>query len=1180
MTTEQIEQADNIRKEKVLIYKVEQGRGNKVWLCAKTQEREDIRILLTGHHPYLYTEPTEIENDEDVIRVEEGYENIDGDEVQKVVVEIPRDVRDLRDYFDDPHEADVPYTQRVIIDEECLGWCGVAMTQPDGEEYWVTSPDHIVHLPKDVDSSMLDTTYYDIEVKHDGRSFPDAEEAKGPVIAITVYDKAKDDWIVWSQHRRQDCHVDELDLNKRGEVELDHRHYTGSNSEREMMKDFSQWVRGRDPDVMAGWNSTEFDWPYLVNRMPKLGLRKKALGQYGSVSDVYPANSPGTLQVDLLETRRKLTYTEQKSNALGSVAEEICDINLVKESGNIADWWENDLENLVEYNVHDVEATWLVDESQDFTKFSLELYFLTMVDNVHDVHSASIVHDVACLQYANENDIALPMKPFDMEGEGYSGATVLDPKDGLHENVASVDFTSLYPYSLMAGNMSPDTYLGHIDDYEGDPEEDNVFVCPHVGHVFDLSEEGMFYDLAQHFMEGKKKYTKIRDNAETKKEREKASRRRWARKVMVNCFSPDTEIVTANGIKNIQDVEIGERVFSINPDTREVEMKKVKETIEQEHNGKMAHIQTTQTDLKVTPNHRMLVNGYYNRDEDEFIKAKDLDSWGRYQIPVGEPIEGEKQDVFELPEGGDGPTPLHNDAPDQYEMDDWLEFIAWYITEGSLYKSKRKEYENGNIRGVTHKISIAQEMESGRKDIRPLIESMGLSYYNANRCFSLCYKPIFEWLKKNCGKYSENKKIPEFVFELSADQRQHFLNTLMRGDGDRHRGNRYTTKSDELKEDVLNLIVGLGYKPIVRYGGCWRIRYTKNKGSFRPERNMEWVPNETGKVYCVTVEDNHTVLAGRNRKFQWVGQSLYGALGFPKFRLYRKEVAESITALGREMIETIKDKAEDIGHEVIQGDTDSAYFKLNHGGTLHNDQDRKEMFGEAQEVCQILEGASRKRARELNCTDASLYELELESISTRLITGSAKKRYAQAKLFDDGRWLDEPKVSITGFGAKRADTPKYSIELQEEIFDRLLRKEHDPERVVDYIKDQYVKVRDGEIRIGDVASTPRIKKPFDEYDSNYYAVAAAEYTNEFLGGAITQGDRIYVVYVTNTPPDKPDTDKIALESIRDPVPEGFIPDWDRHAELSVQKKTKRIMEALGKGGKLDTLGNTTLDQFG
>jgi hypothetical protein len=174
-----------------------------------------------------------------------------------------------------------------------------------------------------------------------------------------------------------------------------------------------------------------------------------------------------------------------------------------------------------------------------------------------------------------------------------------------------------------------------------------------------------------------------------------------------------------------------------------------------------------------------------------------------------------------------------------------------------------------------------------------------------------------------CGADSFQKRVPEFVFDLSRQQKCDFLNTLIAGDGDRQRNSwRYTTSSEKLRDDVLRLCTHLGLTASYNHdSGSWRIYVTENaKNTLRMHRSGSKSTADEG-VYCVTVADNHTLLAGRNGKFQFVGQSLYGVLGWDRFRLYDKEMGAAVTATGREVIEYTDEVVEREGYEVVYGDS-------------------------------------------------------------------------------------------------------------------------------------------------------------------------------------------------------------------------------------------------------------------
>jgi len=263
-------------------------------------------------------------------------------------------------------------------------------------------------------------------------------------------------------------------------------------------------------------------------------------------------------------------------------------------------------------------------------------------------------------------------------------------------------------------------------------------------------------------------------------------------------------------------------------------------------------------------------------------------------------------------------------VPLEYNGDDVLELVSWFITEGNLFTSTEKEYENTK-RGITRTFHLAQKQEGGRDAIRSLLDRMGLRYHESENGFTVSSKIWCEFLEEHCGKDSFSKKIPEFVFDCSSNQKKKFLKVLMDGDGDtNNNSHRYTTSSKELRDDVMRLMVHLGRTPKYSFdSGSWRI-FTGETNNYISTKNSRNYSTSDEGVYCVEVEDNHTLLAGRNGKFQFVGNSVYGYCSYltehTSSRLADWRIGESITLAGRKIIQYSAETALDMLSERVDGE--------------------------------------------------------------------------------------------------------------------------------------------------------------------------------------------------------------------------------------------------------------------
>jgi DNA polymerase, archaea type len=147
--------------------------------------------------------------------------------------------------------------------------------------------------------------------------------------------------------------------------------------------------------------------------------------------------------------------------------------------------------------------------------------------------------------------------------------------------------------------------------------------------------------------------------------------------------------------------------------------------------------------------------------------------------------------------------------------------------------------------------------------------------------------------------------------------------------------------------------------------------------------------------------------------------SFYGYLGAPSSRLYIKEIAETITSIGREIIfwsNKIINKENSI---LIYNDTDSQYFKLK-SEKLSSIEIIKEGFN----LLKIVNKSYEEFVKQYNLKTHCI-QMEFEkALKIMLFTcdnkgDGVKKRYAYKKLWEEGKFIHNNNIHITGFDAKR-----------------------------------------------------------------------------------------------------------------------------------------------------------------
>jgi len=823
---------------------------------------------------------------------------------------------------------------------------------------------------------------------------------------------------------------------------------------------------------------------------------------------------------------------------------------------------------------------------------------------------------------------------------------------------------SLYPMCMVTTNASPETKVDP-ESYDGD-----TYVAPNGTH-FRQEPDGIIREMVDELL-GEREEKKARRNEHDPDSQayERFDRQQAAVKVIMNCFTPDTDVLTPGGVRNIRDLDVGDDVYSLDPETEEMEVKPVVETHEYpEYRGDLVDIETSKIDFSVTPNHRMLVrknetNGI-TEDGYRFVEAGELDDATNYELPHdwdgpdGEPLEtvdltefvddyqvwvrpsvhghtfaseigyypdtvlkndiGEEGYVFgpaefekhrEYIEDVAERTFIHAEpgrkwVPRTFDGDDFLDLLAWFVTEGNVYTSETKEFD-GTTRGSATTVKIAQQAiadggESTHATIGRLLDRMGFDYYVDDRSYQFTSKLLGDLFRDLCGSDSFEKRIPEFVFELSDRQKRRFLDTLV--DGDRQPNSwRYTTASERLRDDVLRLCAHLGIT--ANYGrdsGTWRVYAAEDaKNTLRMHRSGSRSTAEDG-VYCVTVEDNHTLLAGRNGTFQFVGQSLYGVLGWDRFRLYDKEMGAAVTATGREVIEYTDEVVENEGYEVVYGDTDSVMLEIGNvspedvdGSVEVTDEMREKHPEMSDEELETIAATIRKgfelettinesydefALEELNA-EFHRFEIEFEKLYRRFFQAGKKKRYAGHIVWKEGKEVDD--VDITGFEYQRSDIAPITKRVQKEVIDRIVHGDG-KEAVKEYVHDVIEDFQSGNVDLDDVGIPGGIGKRLDNYDTDTAQVRGAKYANAFLGTNFARGSKPKRLYLKKVHPSffrqmeaeegfDPQTDPLYGEFKRDPdvicfefadqIPPEFEVDWDKMLDKTLKGPIARILEAL------------------
>lgn len=419
--------------------------------CRSHEDGERHKLLVSDFKPYFYVPDScvDITTAWPVVNREPGAA-VDLSTKESVTrLRFPKisDIKPYRTKVPRVWEADVPYTQRFIIDTDCRGVIEAGVGE--GRVHHISYKD-IQYISDDI--IPMRKWYLDIEVAN--LTFCRPEEASAPICSITIFDTFEGRFRTWAWNPKVDPKVVEKDFYSRALKTFVPWTQVWCPNSSELLLEFSDHANRNRPDLICGWNSIDYDMQYILNHARTRSLSLQSLGgRFTHFSDI-----PEIQQVDLLVVYGKQSTGELKYDTLGDVAKRECGIELVKDSDNILKWFEEDPEALVTYNTLDSDAAYAIDSKLELSAFALHYQIFAGVYVTMDIASASIVVDVAHLSEAKRLGWALPTRLEKVKTEGYKGAEVLKPIPGLHRYVAVPDFSRMYPSIIIGYNMSYETY--------------------------------------------------------------------------------------------------------------------------------------------------------------------------------------------------------------------------------------------------------------------------------------------------------------------------------------------------------------------------------------------------------------------------------------------------------------------------------------------------------------------------------------------------------------------------------------------------------------------------------------------------------------------------------------------------------------------------------------------------
>lgn len=379
----------------------------------------------------------------------------------QVFTKLPEDVPKLKQLGFPTYEADIPFYKRYLLDKG-LGTFSILNIDSNGDYVRSIKNEGIGNFP-------MKAAALDIEA-FSKRSFPNPKS--DPIIAVSVVSAGLKTCITW------------LNAEGNGIIRV--------KDEKDLLLKLSELLSYNNFNVLIGYNSDSFDLPYIAERAKILGLKFtvngfeiKIKGERKKISEIN-----GIAHIDMLNFIRNIYSIYNLKTEVLTLREVAAEIT--GERKGEFDWTKvNEIfadaklaTELCNYCIQDSNITLLIFDTLLPLIMELNKLIGQTFADVSRMTTGAIVENLIMKKATLKNEL-IPNKPSDFQVNDRikkinEGAFVFQPTAGLYENIAVVDFRSLYPSIIVSHNICPSTIMFNKGETTFLPKEKKAGLIPSV----------------------------------------------------------------------------------------------------------------------------------------------------------------------------------------------------------------------------------------------------------------------------------------------------------------------------------------------------------------------------------------------------------------------------------------------------------------------------------------------------------------------------------------------------------------------------------------------------------------------------------------------------------------------------------------------------------------------------
>lgn len=305
----------------------------------------------------------------------------------------------------------------------------------------------------------LKIQFMDIELYNDGeKSFPSVEKAEKSINSISFLHNDTNKINVYIlKTKKMDSNT--IEKHKDKNIVL-------FESEKELLTKYFEDTAKWNPDVIAAWNGSKFDYPYIYNRCKKIGVNISKWSPIGIVRNDEGYGGikvMGSYLLDLLELYKRIIIPaegNQESYKLDFISKKELGTGKVAYEGTLDVVYETDINKFIEYSSVDTFLLKEIDDKRKLIDLLAEMIRICATTWYCSDSTMGLI-DPLILLYAKKKNMVCRNAVYGEKKE-YEGAYVNDPNPSLYKWIVDLDFTSLYPSIISTYNIDIMNYIAKV----------------------------------------------------------------------------------------------------------------------------------------------------------------------------------------------------------------------------------------------------------------------------------------------------------------------------------------------------------------------------------------------------------------------------------------------------------------------------------------------------------------------------------------------------------------------------------------------------------------------------------------------------------------------------------------------------------------------------------------------